>query len=215
MGSEYPFGSSSIAVDDHPNAGRAYGHWSRDKVCVRDGKTGAIWAGLHVRQPIDLRSQQQDKNLARLQRDGRDHGRFCGAELFGREIEHAAIRLCSEHEELRRIAGRRPAAWRGPTQGDCRGIDRRWHGEAYAVDRRIPHRGNQWRHRPGWQGGALSVYEEERNDGTGAGNRDLQRSFLAKRKNPQPGRRKRITVQKRAEILVGEDRRLRSYGKCK
>ena len=52
-------------------------------------------------------------------------------------------------------------------------------------------------------------------DRQASASRDLQRSFLAKRKNPQPGRRKRITVQKRAEILVGEDRRLRSYGQCK
>src|SRR5467141_442045 len=198
-------------MDDQPDTRRTYGHWSRGKAGERDGKPGAIRASLYVRQPIDLRSQQQDKNPARLQRDGRGHGRLSGAELLGREIEHAAIRQCSEHEELHRIAGRRPAAWRGPTQGDRRGIDRPWHGEADAVDRRIPHRGNQWRHRPRWQGGALSVHEEERNGGTGVGNRDLQRSFLAKRKNPQPGRRKRITVQKRAEILVGEDRWLRSY----
>ena len=66
LGSEYPFGRRGIAVDDQPNTRRGYGHWSRDKACVRDGKTGAIWARLYVRQPIDLRSHQQDKNPARL-----------------------------------------------------------------------------------------------------------------------------------------------------
>jgi len=48
-------------MDDQPDTRRTYGHWSRDKAGERDGKPGAIRASLYVRQPIDLRSQQQDK----------------------------------------------------------------------------------------------------------------------------------------------------------